>query len=56
MKNPPYTPYRRTLAWIGFVTIYLFLPLAVFLSYHYVTATADRSDLFYQQTIDNITN
>ena len=53
----PYTPYRRTLAWIGFITLYILAPLAFAFTIYALNATAyemaDRADAFYQQTQAN---
>lgn len=44
----PYTPYRRTLAWVGFATLYVALPItlaaAIYLiDGHLSTTTYDRA-------------
>jgi len=56
---PPraYTPYRRTLAWIGFIAAYIIVPVALALTIytlragtaHPLQCTQDRPEPFYQQ-------
>lgn len=44
MKNPtskPYNRYRRTLAWIGFITSYIIIPIILSITiYHFTTIRA----------------
>lgn len=61
-----YTPYRRTLAWIGFVATYLVLPILILAGIWYVShlgsvtyvrassTQTDRPEPFYQQTSEQL--
>ena len=54
--TPHYNTYRKCLAWIGFITLYLGVPLLIALMLNTQvkdikdTNTGDRTDVFYQQT------
>jgi len=54
-QKHPYTPYRKALAWIGFATLYIVLPVIIIASYYIATNYADHANQVYSQTFNTTT-
>ncbi len=55
-KTKKYTTYRKTLAWIGFITVYLGIPAVIFTTFYFKGLSdqcMERTEPFYQQTATN---